>query len=312
VGGAAQEGAEADALSGRALAAVAAGALVLLAGALAFALLRPGAPTAAAPALPLTVATSISPTPAFFGDLLTARTEVLVDANRVDPGSVRVETDFFPYAQANAPLRSSSHSGPLVALGYRFPISCLSGDCAPGPGIRRVVLPLLVVRARLRDGRETVVRTTWPHIALAPRVDEAALRTSPLGWRTQLAVPAVSYRMSPGTLLAVLLSSAAALALAALAIVAVEYARWTRLRETRASALSRVGLALALARESMRRNPDDRRKALALLARVLAGKEADGDRLASAAEQLAWSRDRPDPDRVGALADQVEREVTTR
>jgi len=168
------------------------------------------------------------------------------------------------------------------------------------------------VRARLRDGRATVVRARWPQIAVAPRVDESALRTSPLGWRRQLAVPAVSYRVSPGTLLAVVLACAAALMLAALALVAVEYARWTRLRETRASALSRLGLALALARESMRRNPDDRRKALALLARVLNSQDPQGDRLASAAEKLAWSRERPDPDRMGALADEVEREVSAR
>ena len=286
--------------------ALAAGALVLLA------VLSPDAAAASTPARPLMVSTSISPRPSFFGDVLTARSEVLVDANRVDPKSVRVETDFFPYTQTSAPLRSSSRSGPLVALGYRFPISCLSGDCAPGPGIRRVVLPLLVVRARLRDGRATVVRARWPQIAVAPRVDESALRTSPLGWRRQLAVPAVSYRVSPGTLLAVLLACAAALMLAALALVAVEYARWTRLRETRASALSRLGLALALARESMRRNPDDRRKALALLARVLDSQDPQGDRLASAAEKLAWSRERPDPDRMGALADEVEREVSAR
>jgi hypothetical protein len=311
MGRAAQEGTEADPLSRRALAALAAGALALLAGILAIALIRSGGPTTAPPARALAVATSVSPRPAFFGDLLTARTEVLVDATRIDPNSVRLEAEFFPYTEARAPLRSSSRSGPVVALGYRFPISCLSADCVPGPGIRRVVLPLLVVRARLRNGHETVVRKTWPQIALAPRVDQTALRTSPLGWRRQLALPPVSYRAAPGTLL-VLLACAAALALGALAILAVEYARWTRLRDTRAGALSRVGLALALARESMRRNPDDRRKALALLARVLAGKDPDADRLAAAAEELAWSRGRPDPDRVGALADEIEREVSAR
>lgn len=299
-------------MSRRVLASLAAAALAVLAGALAIALIGPGTPTAAPPAHPLSVATSISSTPAFFGDLLTARTEVLVDAERVDPASVRLEANFVPYVESRAPLQSSSRSGRVVALGYRFPISCLSADCVPGPGIRRVVLPLLVVRARLRDGRETVVQASWPQIALAPRVDEAALRTTPLGWRRQLAVPPVSYRASPGTLLAVLLACAAALGLGALALVGAEYARWTRLRRTRTSALSRLGLALALARESMRRNPDDRRKALALLARVLAGNDSDADRLAAAAEQLAWSRGRPDPDRVGALADEVEREVSAR
>ena len=312
MGRAAQEGTEADPLSRRTLAALAAGALALLAGILAIALIRSGGPTTAPPARALAVATSVSPRPAFFGDLLTARTEVLVDATRIDPNSVRLEAEFFPYTEARAPLGSSSRSGPVVALGYRFPISCLSADCVPGPGIRRVVLPLLVVRARLRDGHETVVRKTWPQIALAPRVDQTALRTSPLGWHRQLALPPVSYRAAPGTLLAVILACAAALALGALAIVVVEYTRWTRLRDMRAGALSRVGLALALARESMRRNPDDRRKALALLARVLAGKNPDADRLAAAAEQLAWSRGRPDPDRVGALADEIEREVSAR
>jgi hypothetical protein len=274
----------------------------------ALALIGPGVATAASPTQ-LSVAASITPTPAFFGDLLTARIEVLADSERVDPASVRVEADFVPYAATGVPLRSSSRSDGVVALGYRFAISCLSAECVPGPAIRQVVLPLVVVRARLRDGRETVVRASWPRIALAPRVDEAALRTTPLGWRNQLAVPPVSYRVSPGKLLALLLVGAAALGLGALAIVGGEYARRTRMRDTRASAPSRLGLALALARESMRRNPDDRRKALALLARVLSGNQ---DRLATAAEQLAWSRGRPDPDRVGALADEVEREVSAR
>jgi hypothetical protein len=284
--------------------------LAPLVGALALA--GPGAATAASPAQQLSVATSISPSPAFFGDLLTARAEVIVDSKRVDPTSIRVEADFVPYAATSVPLRSSSSSGSIVALGYRFSISCLSSDCVPGPGIRRIALPLVVVRARQRDGREIFVRASWPRIALAPRVDDAELRTTPLGWRNQLAVPAVSYRVSPGKLLALLFACAALLGLAAFTLVGAEYARRTRMRHTRASAPSRLGLALALARESMRRNPDDRRKALALLARVLAGKDSHADRLAAVAEQLAWSRGRPDPDRVGALADEVEREVSAR
>ena len=275
------------------------------------ALIGPRAATAASPTQ-LSVAASIAPSPAFFGDPLAARIEVLLDSARVDPASVRLEADFVPYSATGVPLRSSSRSGAVVALGYRFAISCLSSECVPGPGIRRIVLPVVVVRARQRDGREIVIRTPWPSIALAPRVDEAELRSTPLGWRNQLAVPTVSYRVSPGKLLALLLACAAALGLGAAALVGAEYARWTRMRDTRASAPSRLGLALALARESMRRNPDDRRKALALLARVLAGKDSDADRLAAAAEQLAWSRGRPDPDRMGELADEVEREVSTR
>jgi hypothetical protein len=61
-------------------------------------------------------------------------------------------------------------------------------------------------------------------------------------------------------------------------------------------------------RQSTGRGADDRRKALALLARVLSREPADG-RLAGDATRLAWSRPEPSPAGVEALADEVERET---
>jgi hypothetical protein len=72
----------------------------------------------------------------------------------------------------------------------------------------------------------------------------------------------------------------------------------------RAEAVSRLALALALARASMERDPEDRRKALALLARVLGG-----DQLATTATRLAWSRPQPEAASIETLAADVEKEV---
>jgi hypothetical protein len=289
--------------------AFAVGALAVAGAIVAILVARPGPHAAAPPAQALAVTLEISPRPALFGDPLTATARVLVDASRVDPGSVRVDADFDPYTPARASLRSSSRSGRVAAVEFRFLISCLTADCVPGAAGRRIRFPATLVRARQQDGRAVQVRAPWPILNLLPRVDEQALTASPRAWREQSALPPVSYRTRPGALLAVLLSFAAGLALAALALVAVELAR-RRQSHARAKAVSRLALALALARESMRRDPDDRRKALALLARVLSGENSGEERLAAAAEHLAWSRGRPEAERIDALAAEVEREVS--
>jgi hypothetical protein len=266
--------------------------LALVVGTLALA-----APASAA-SPPLSVTTSLTPARSLFGDVVTATAVVRVDPDRVDPGSVRVEADFVPLVQAGAPTRAG--------LVFRFRISCLSAACVPGPDGRRVELPALVVRARLRRGGPTVARASWPVLSLTPRVGRRALTESPLGWRKQTDPAPVSYRAEPATLLALLAAGVCVLAAAGLGIVAWELARRRRLNRPAPEPGSALARAIALARESMRRDPNDRRKALALLARLLAGR---ADRLAGTATSLAWSRARPEPEPIGALADAVEREV---
>jgi hypothetical protein len=63
--------------------------------------------------------------------------------------------------------------------------------------------------------------------------------------------------------------------------------------------------ALALLRESTRRGPRDRRKALALVSREL----PPDDLLEGAVTRLAWERSEPGAEPVGALADAVEKEL---
>jgi hypothetical protein len=110
----------------------------------------------------------------------------------------------------------------------------------------------------------------------------------------------------PGTASGIAWAAAVALALGGGALIGWELLRRRRLRLERKRRLSRLQEAVLLARESAGRSGDDRRKALALLARELNG-ERD---LARAATRLAWNRVEPSPERMTTLLDQIEQEVS--
>jgi hypothetical protein len=90
--------------------------------------------------------------------------------------------------------------------------------------------------------------------------------------------------------------------------VAVCHAVFVRRRRTpdTRSALER---ALALVREAESREPEDRRRAVGLLARVLRRRD---DGLARAAGDLAWSEPEPAPSELAALVSRVGDEVGDR
>jgi hypothetical protein len=262
-----------------------------------------------APPRPLSATTSVAPRPAFFADPVTARAEVLVDRRLVDPDSVRVDTDFTPYTLVGSPVESRADSGSVTSIGYRFRLSCLVEACLPDRQRSGVVLPPLRVQAALRSGGAADVSVPWPRVEVTPRVAATALRADPPPWRLQLGLAPVTYRVRPGALAAALTAAAVVLALGALALVAWELARRRRLKEERARLRSALARALELARESAAREPDDRRRALALLARVLAFDRNGGRRLAPAAAGLAWGRADPSPAGLRELVDEVERAV---
>jgi len=258
------------------------------------------------PARPLAVRVSLEPRTPLFGDLVTARAEVLVDRDQVDSARVRVSSDFGPYTQVGPTAESRSGSGRATSLGFRFGLSCLASDCLPGT----VALPSLRVTAPLRNGGTATATAQWPAVAVRPRVSAADAAAEPPRWRIQTALPPVSYRVGPATTANLLTALAAALALAALGLVTWEVVRRERLRAARGRAASRLESALALVRESTRRGAEDRRKALAQLARVLARDGEVGRPLAARSARLAWGRADPSPARTEALADDVERAVT--
>jgi len=286
-----------------ALAAACVAALVLVA-------MLGGGGSAPAPARALAVSTSLAPSPVFFGDVVTGRAEVLVDRRLIDPDRVRIEADFAPYTRVGPQRESRSGSGRVTSIGVRYTLLCLVEACLPDRD--GIALPKLRVRAPLRDGGTATTSASWPRVDVVSRVDEPALATDPPPWRQQLALPAVSYRLGPGALAAALTLGAALLALGAFALVGVELARRRRLLLERTRLRSALARALDLARASAARGPDDRRRALALLARVLAFDRNGGRRLAPAAARLAWGRADPSPSGLESLVDEVERTVGRR
>ncbi|HZB23517.1 MAG TPA: hypothetical protein VE444_06690 [Gaiellaceae bacterium] len=258
----------------------------------------------------VTVSTSLAPSPLFFGDLVEARVEVLVNREQLDPDTVLLEADFAPFSLVGRPQESRSHSGRTTSIDVRYTLQCLVEACLPRPG--GIALPDLQVHARPSSDNGVTYKQTWPRVDVVSRVQAVALETDPPPWRQQLALPAVSYRLAPERLAAALTLAAVLLAVGAFVLVAREVVRRRRFLVDRAHFRSALARALELARASAARGPDDRRKALALLARVLAFDPNGGRRLAPVAARLAWGRAEPSTTGLETLVEEVERTVRVR
>jgi hypothetical protein len=266
----------------------------------------------AAARLPLTASTSVTPQPSFFGERITARVEVVVDAAVVDPRTVQVTMDWSPYALVGQPRRSSVHGDGVTTVGFVYTLSCLDDGCLPGTRTRAVSFSGGKVESARRAGGDETLALHWPPVLVVPRVSAVAAAASPPPWRVQLALPPVDYRVTPATAIPAVWAAAVALAAVGLALVGWELVRHRRIRRERERALSELAQALQLVRESERRSVDDRRRALALLSRVLASDGADDARLADDATRLAWARPEPSPARIEELVREIEREVVQR
>jgi hypothetical protein len=280
---------------------------LLARGCLAAALVACVAPTrtAAAPVeqgTPLEIETSI-PATAGFGEPITARVVVRARRNVVDADRLRVTSALAPLTQLTATEVSRTSEGDTEVVTYEVTAACLDQRCVAPSGVRRLRVP--AVRAEAPGNRSLVsVTRPWPALAVRGQVKASDLARSPLPFRADLAAPTVSYRIAPATLTALLAAAALALALAAIVLSWRHVARLVRRRGyVEPSELER---ALALARSSEARPPEDRRRALGLLARVLRARE---QRLAPATSALAWSAPLPTSGSISSLLEEVEDEV---
>ena len=258
----------------------------------------------APPATPLSVSVSLSPHPAFFGDLLAAEIDVLIDPTVVSAKSVRLTPSFAPYVQTAPPEVSRSGSGRRAILSFRYSLQCVSDTCLPLDKPFALKLPPVTVTAQ-GGTRRLHATAAWPASFITSRLSAKDVATT--RFRRATSMPPPSYAVSPGGLANALTVAAALLALAALGLIGFELVQLVERR--RASALSAVtplAAALAYTREAAaRRDPGDRRKALGLLAKTLEGTDAPD--LAETAGDVAWSEEPPTPDRALALAAEVER-----
>lgn len=156
---------------------------------------------------------------------------------------------------------------------------------------------------RLPDGRLACLTDACANRAVSlggvtvrvlPRVTAKEVAARRPGYRAPTDVPA---SRAGGFADELLLGAAAVLALVAAALLAAELRR-----RTPAAPVDRLRRALRLVRQSARRSPPDRRRALDHLAATLGDVPP-----AAQATRLAWSRPEPEPEPTLAVADEVAR-----
>jgi hypothetical protein len=286
--------------------ALAAAAAALVAASPIAAQSTPSPGTSAPSALPaLAVQASLTPQSVFFGDPVDALVAVSLDTNVVEPGSLRVVTDFLPYEETGSPEVTRSRAGSEETVFFRYALECLDDDCLPTAASRLIQLPSVVVTATAGHSQ---LRASGPLPALlvSSRLDAAAAAAASPPFRWPASMPPPVYRVDPGALSAVLVALAALLGLGAVTLVGLELTRLlARARARRAPVLSPLQAALEATRQAARRrDAADRRKALGLLA--LALRDEGHPQLAQTAVGVAWAEPPPTPTQAVALADEVE------
>jgi len=283
------------------------------------------------PAVPLgrhvAASRTITPGTHLFGDTITARVDVVVDRDHLDPGRVRLAAEFPPYELVRKMQVERRDHDRYTRLRHTITLRCLQRVCLAGavsPGVtpaggqppsRRAERIFHFRPAHLyydeagEDKPRHLKRVWWPRLEALTRISPSepgltfALRTP---FRTTISsMPDVTYRISP-TLLGVGL-----LVLAALLLALPGRFAWSWLRSRRqpppveeAPELTPLERALVLveqARESA--DGEDRRKALEVLA-----VELDESRRAEHAEEarrLAWSLSEPTPEAADDLVQSV-------
>jgi hypothetical protein len=253
------------------------------------------------PTTALVVRTSFDPPAAQFGDRVVARVVVLADRGALDTSKLRVTEDVAPLSALGPARVSRTARGRLLVVSSELATFCVAEQCLA----KRLRFPAARAEAPRRSGGVAQAKAAWPVLEIRGRVTAADLALSRPPLRGDTTAPAVSYRVAPATLSFLLDLAAAVLAAAAVALAAWQAAALLRRRRT-SDMRDELERALALVREAETRSPEDRRRAVGLLARLLGQRN---DRLAPDAGDLAWSEPKPAPDELAALAERVTREV---
>jgi hypothetical protein len=281
-----------------AVAIVAAAAIAALAALL---LAHSGSTPPFAPTAPLAVRAAFDRTIAGFGDPVTARVVIEVDRRAVEASTLRFTTDLAPLTLLSPARVTRTILGRLETVSIVQRAACITAPCLAGVVTVHPVHVSVTTRAGALSSPSPAVE-----LQLRGRVTAKDLAAVTPNFTANVAPPTPSYRISPSTaapLLDVIAALAAAGAAALVVLQALAVRRNRRPEETR----DELARALRLAREAEVRPAPDRRRAIALLARLLRNREG---RLGAAASDLAWSEPAPDPQAIAALVADVERERT--
>jgi hypothetical protein len=260
-----------------------------LLAALAAALAAPAAVAAAPPRL----FTSVTPGSVLFGDRVVARLDVLVDTRTFEPRPADIATPTGVWSELGAPATSTASSGRWVRTRVELTLVCTQVACTPEGRAAAAPIPAATVTLRRRGGGTVRLTATWPRVVVASRLAAGSSAASSPPFRLDTAPPPVRTRL-PADAIAWLLDAVGILFVLAAAALLLDVLRRRRVPRP----VDPYARALALARQAEGRPPADRRRALALLARLA------GDRETSA---TAWSEPEPTPERLAAIVDRLER-----
>jgi hypothetical protein len=255
----------------------------------------------------------VSPRVVLFGDTVTARVQVALDRARIDPDSLRVETAFAPWQLARPPQRIRRDGDRATYVETVYVLRCLGPTCVPSRGSApREFQAVQLTYDQVGGGRGSS-EVRWPVLVMNTRlVSDDFGRRDEYGtpWRADLAtLPAVSYRMSPWLLLALLLAGASGLLLVGgrLAYSALPHRDGPPPPEPPPAPpppeLTPLERALALLEEPRPLDgAAERRRALEFVAEQFDERDRS---LAASARALAWRSGQPAPNESVGLAARV-------
>jgi hypothetical protein len=264
-----------------------------------------GGSARAAAAPELKVSTAFEPATALFGDRILARVVVQADRNALETDRLRIVADISPLTPLGRAHVSSRTQGHRTVFTYEVAAICIVEQCLATHDARSLQLPSARVDAPRRGGGLLQAHAVWPVLRIGGRVKTADLVRSRPPFRSDLSAPATTYRIAPETLSLLLDIAAALLASAGVGVAsrrALTLLRHRRSLDTR----SELERALAAVRAAESAPPEQRRRAVGLLARLLPKRNL---RLSGDAADLAWSEPKPTPVELAGLADRVTREV---
>jgi hypothetical protein len=264
-----------------------------------------GGSARAAAAPELTVSAAFDPATVLFGDRILARVVVHADRDVLDTNRLRIVADISPLTPLGRAHVSNSVHGSRLVVTYEVAAVCIVEQCLATHGARALRLPSARVGAPRRGGGLAQARAVWPVLRIGGRVKMADLARSRPPFRSDLSTPAATYRIAPKTLALLLDIAAALLALAGVGVASLRALTLLQ-RRRRLDTRSELERALAAVRAAESAPLEQRRRAVGLLARLLAKRNL---RLAGDAADLAWSEPKPTPVELAGLADRVTREV---
>lgn len=259
---------------------------------------------AARPASPLSASAIVLPGSVLFGDPAVAQVTVAVDSGVVDPSTVRVVPSFTPFVESAPPVVSRSSVGSQVTYRYRYSIQCTSDGCLPTGRSRVVSLPDVRVTAQA-GARPLTMIASWPAVTVESRLSSADIKAASPGFRHSAPLPAPHYAVQPGALALSLTVVGVILGGVAVVLLGLELVALGRRRRARSASRTPLEAALAFVRDAARRrDANDRRKALELLAEALEAE--DEPSLAGTAWEAAWARQPPSSERALEVVEDVE------